>query len=248
MIGKVLRCLGQLIFFPQECVICAKWVVNPHFSPLCERCLEEVEGIRVPICQVCGLPLPGNLLEPLAECSRCLRNPYPFDSARSFGTYDGSLRTSIRSFKFKRMRRLAAPLGRFLEDAFNRYFQAGDIDILVPVLLHYLRLRERGFDQAALLARELSERIAIPVHSGLIRLRNTAPQVGLSAAHRVRNLTGAFRLSCPEELRGRRVLVIDDVMTTGTTVCEIVKLLRRGAKPGSVRILTVARVSKTVLV
>ena len=141
--------------------------------------------------------------------------------------------------------RLAAPLSEFLRQCQEQYFS--DIDWIVPVPLHPKRVRQRGFDQTLLLATSLSHQACIPLLQCVRRRRNTAPQFGLDHAGRQRNVKGAFELRKRHALEGRKVLIIDDVMTTGATVEEISRVLLHDSELREVQVLTVARVSKIVL-
>jgi ComF family protein len=160
------------------------------------------------------------------------------EQIRSAGYSDGVLREAIHALKYDGITALTEPLAGILADHWSRCPMAADV--MVPVPLHRSRLRRRGFNQAALLARALSEKIDIPVDEGiLVRHRRTAAQVGLDADERMRNVHDAFRC-VSERAAGRRVLVIDDVCTTGSTLEACAVALRQGGAR-SVRALTLAR-------
>jgi ComF family protein len=152
------------------------------------------------------------------------------------------LRELIHLYKYGRIRTLARPLGEFALSAFPR---DEHLDGIVPVPLHWRRRWQRGFNQSELIARFLSRRTGIPVVAALRRARSTASQAGLSNTRRRRNVTGAFR--CPRRLvaavRGRRLLLIDDVMTTGSTAAACAFALKR-AGAARVALLTIARVDR----
>jgi ComF family protein len=194
-----------------------------------------------PWCPSCGLPFPG--LEPGNDhlCSRCILDPPAYAGARSFGYYTGELSAAIQQFKFHGRRNLVGHLSALLAEAFIGTWRPGAVDVLVPVPLHPKRRWGRGFNQAALLARALSALISIPCDEGaLCRVRDTRPQVGLSDSERSANVRQAFRSRSPARVEGMRVLLIDDVMTTGATLSSAAGALR---SCGAVRIsaLTVAR-------
>jgi competence protein ComFC len=165
-----------------------------------------------------------------------MKKPPHFSKTSSFGIYDGLLAEAINLYKFHGIRRLAVPLGTFLLDS-----DTAGIDAVVPVPLSATGLRNRGFNQSLLLAKTFSDKNNLPlVMDGLVKCRETSPQIGLSAKDRTRNLKGAF--SAPRRFEGMHVLLVDDVMTTGSTANECAKqLLRAGA--ADVSVLTLARAS-----
>jgi ComF family protein len=185
-------------------------------------------------------------------CADCIMTPKPFGMARAAGVYDGPLRALIRAFKFGGKTMLARPLGTLAFDAFHRHWEPGSIDLLLPVPLHGRRMRRRGFNQAWLLIRDWPERYrAVHKDAGgpllcrkaLIRHRRTPPQTGLDADHRRSNIRGAFHVTDAAALAGKRLLLVDDVYTTGATVGECARVLM-AAGAGRVDILTVARTLK----
>lgn len=185
-----------------------------------------------------------------ARCGPCRREEYEFDQARSFGPYFGSLRAIILQLKFRGRERLGKKLGELLAPAWNAVESLGKTadTVLVPVPLHHSRERERGFNQAELLARALSRKLrkewgeqgpAVEARC-LARTRATLPQTGLSPAARRENVRGVFALSSTERVRGRVVVLVDDVMTTGATLSACAAALKRA---GALRVvaLTLAR-------
>lgn len=168
----------------------------------------------------------------------CRRDPLRINGIRSVALFDGVLREAIHRLKYRGLRSLAVPLGQMLVD----YWRAHPlpVDVVVPVPLHPRRERERGYNQAVLLAREFSKSTGLSLmEEGLARVRETPPQIGLNAAERKVNVRGAFRCQ-RQELRGKKVLLLDDVCTTGATLeaCSMA-LWEAGAR--SVWGLTLAR-------
>ena len=216
------------LLFPPRCVGCRETGVS-----LCARCREEFELIEPPFCPHCGRPRSNSRLCPL-----CQHDPLRIDGVRSVAYHDGVLREAIHGFKYSNLRDLAIPLGELMSDYWRkRPLPAG---ILVPVPLHHGRLRERGYNQAALLTRELGKTVGLPIsEDSLARVRATRPQVELGPQERKENVYGAFRCS-DVQLKGKRILLIDDVCTTGATLqaCSIA-LKQAGAR--SVWALTLAR-------
>ena len=168
------------------------------------------------------------------------RDGFAFEQARSFGSYEGSLRALVQRFKYNGFRPLAKPLGRFLLQAAERLSEQS-FDLAVPVPLHRKRQRQRGFSQAELLAAEVARLRKIPLSvKDCVRVRDTPPQTGLRAAERRRNVAGAFDVPQPERVRGRRVLLIDDVLTTGATASACAEAIRKAGAKG-VWVATLAR-------
>jgi ComF family protein len=171
-------------------------------------------------------------------CGECQTEPPPFDRARAAALYDGLVAQAITRFKFGRRMAFLPVLQHWLRRPLCRELLT-DVDLLVPVPLHPKRLKSRGFNQALLLARAFP---GTPVaREAVIRTRHTAPQVGLNPKQRRDNVKGAFAAPDPGRVKGKNVLLIDDLFTTGSTVKECAKVLRRaGAR--RVEVLTVARV------
>ena len=225
------------VVFPSACAACGRLLAQPTQGPLCGPCWGALPRHRTPSCG-CGLPLaPGR-----PACARCRRNRQPFAAGASLGPYEGPLRVAIHELKYRGRRRVAARLAEaMLEDDPTRALVAGS-DVLVPVPLHPRRLRERGFNQSALLAREVGRRTGRPCGDGvLVRRKDTSPQAGLSAAARRRNVDAAFAVRRRGLVAGHVVVLVDDVFTTGATAYACARALR-DAGADEVRLLSVARV------
>lgn len=232
--------VAGFLFCPQECALCKAWVVNSQWVPLCRTCDSSLDRFRGPVCVFCGIPVPGEVTRSTGICTECRRIPPPYDWARGWGPYEGNLRRLIYRFKFEGDVRLSIPLGELLAEAWANGPDNTRPDWLVPIPCHRRRKRSRGFDQSEKLARRLSRLLKVPMFRGLWRQKRTQPQPGLSQSERRRNLRGAFALRHPSRLEGRRVLIVDDVMTSGTTVSEAAKLLS-AAGTKNISILVVAR-------
>lgn len=232
------------LLFPPRCLVCRE------FGPdvICEECGKKIRPIRPPQCRTCGLPF-----DPLAKvedlCADCRLHDWPFVMGRAYGYYDGTLRQAIWRLKYDSKRALAPVLGRLLLSCFEPAKRNGapplpaeEIDVICPVPLDKARLRERGFNQSEALAGVLGRSLSVPVESLLVKTRFTEPQVGLPHSKRRENVRGAFALAegiAPSSLQGRRLLVLDDVWTTGETLRECARVLKRAG--AQVYIVALAR-------
>jgi ComF family protein len=234
------------VLFPPFCPVCAARLDEERRDPLCGPCWQRLERITSPVCRGCGLPLPGLGPDPAPgaagrgwRCGSCRGRPPAFDYARSAARYGDTVREALHALKFRGERGLARPLGDLLADTADRLSIAPDL--LVPVPLHRTRERERGFNQALLLARRLSRRSGVPVRRHVLRrVTATRPQTDLGPAQRRANVRQAFRLARPDLVAGHHVVLIDDVMTTGATAAECARCLRAGGA-ARIGVLTVAR-------
>lgn len=183
------------------------------------------------------------------RCGLCRRLGPPYVKATAYGSYDSGLRELIHLLKYNQVRPAAGVLGRMLAEAIDglQPLVAGREILVVPVPLHFRKLRERGFNQSELIARaalKLRPAAGLQLRPGLLqRCRETQSQIGLSRHQRRENMRGAFVAPKPGEVNGREAVVVDDVFTTGTTVSECARILRR-AGASKVYVATVARTLK----
>jgi ComF family protein len=211
--GRLRDALLDLLF-PPRCGSC-----NRPGAWLCADCLAGIDWIRPPLCGHCGEPIAGG-----SRCPRRWQHPALLDGLRSAAWHAGPLRAAIYRYKYRGRRVLAGPLGAVLAQVWRR--DPPPVDLLLPVPLHARRLRERGFNQATLLARELSRAAGVRVEDGFLqRVRPTPPQVELNAAERPANVEGAFAYTGPP-LHGHAVCLIDDICTTGATLQACAAALR----------------------
>ena len=203
-------------------------------AAFCEACASSLDRALSPRCPRCGLSFEVRGRDHL--CGRCLADPPPFESLAARYAYGGALSDAITRFKYGPAPWLAAPLARLMAESFA---PPGPVDLVVPVPLHPKRLRERGFNQAALLARWIPRAAGAPLDTACLRREIDTPhQAGLTAARRLDALAGAFRARPRERLRGARVLLVDDVATTTATVrAAAAALLFAGAGAVSVQCL-----------
>ncbi len=216
------------LLFPPRCIDCRQvgaW--------LCDECLGQIAYVESPLCIRCG-----NAVVTHGLCARCRTTPLQIDRIRSAVYFEGVLREAMHRFKYGQLTALARPLGDLLVTYWKQHPMP--IDVIVPVPLHTIRLRERGYNQAALLAREMARQAGLAVDERtLLRQRSTAPQVELDVEQRKENVHGAFRCSS-DALAGKHVLLIDDVCTTGATL-EACAVAVQGGGAHTVWALTLAR-------
>lgn len=250
----VVAAFGNLFaaVFPSECRLCQRPLASFSRIPVCDECLDRIAPLRGARCPVCGDSLP---LTPLSQavpglCAACRMERPLFERVASYGSYTAELRDLIHLLKYGHVRTAAGVLGQMLAEAAESLLTAEpETMVMLPIPLHASRFRERGFNQAELLAqvaeRELHRkgyRVELDT-TLLLRRRATESQTGLSREQRRENIRGAFMVAAPENLENRTVLLVDDVMTTGATIAECARvLLNAGAR--SVLAATVARSSK----
>ena len=227
--------------WPERCPLC-RAVLGPGSPPaLCDQCLAMTRPLAAPLCAVCGRELSLAAMTPGQVCGRCRLEPPAFDAARSFAAYGGLLAQAIRAFKFRGDRSILPALRGLMQQADQDWLLASDVDAVVPVPLHRARLAARGFNQAADLARPVARRRAVPLLFGaLVRVRDTEPQYGLSREQRRGNVKGAFKVDRPGRIKGKSIMLVDDIMTTGVTVNESAQMLKDAGAAGVV-VLTLAR-------
>jgi ComF family protein len=233
------------LVFPAVCPVCERRSDDRAHRPFCAACWTGLPlrvDVGCPGCARLFVGLPAGF-----RCEACRRAPPPFEWVRAVGAYRDGLRAAIHALKFRGRVAVAAPLAALLAErgAALVGMTAGDtvpVDAVVPVPLHPARLAERGFNQAELLAAPCARAWARPlVTDALVRTRPTRPQTDLDAAERSANVAGAFAVRRPAALAGLRVLLVDDVLTTGATARAAARVLRE-AGAASVGVLVLARV------
>jgi ComF family protein len=241
------------VFFPGDCRICGMPLLNISRLPVCPECLEQIHPVEDHVCSICGERVFSNYAENdvdgMLRCPVCRRIERPFTRSAAYGSYDGGLRELIHLLKFNGVRPAAKVLGRMLAEAVSTLELAfGESKIaVIPVPLYKTRFRQRGFNQAELIARAAlrflpQERMQL-VSGVLLRTRDTHSQIGLTSHQRRENIRGAFAVTRAKEVIGREVLLVDDVYTTGTTLSECARVVHR-AGAAQVWVATVARTFK----
>jgi ComF family protein len=235
MIRSLLAALATAIW-PERCPACDALTPLPG---LCGRCAQSLYPLGT-ACPRCAEPQTGPA--PIT-CFRCLRRPPPFDQVRAPYRYGGELATAVRRWKYGARgdagrSELTRGIAALLAPALASAVQELGSDLIVPVPVHRQRLLERGFSQAVRLASAAHARSLPPVTQALVRSRATPAQAGLGRSARARNVVGAFQVT--GQVRGRQVLLVDDILTTGATAAACARVLRRAGADG-ISVLVLAR-------
>ena len=226
------------LLYPAHCANCSTPIESPAF--LCEECLESARRIKPPFCETCSQPFDGAITGPFT-CANCAERHFHFDCAVSTFQSRGLVRELIHRFKYQQEYRLRHPLADWLaESLLDPRIQKHPFDFYVPVPLHPTRRREREFNQASVLTNLLAKRTGKPALDCLNRIRYTPTQTRFDRNERMENLRNAFKLGKNRDVQKTHILLIDDVLTTGSTVNECSRVLKE-AGAASIRVMTVAR-------
>ncbi|MCY4402092.1 MAG: ComF family protein [Candidatus Poribacteria bacterium] len=221
--------------YPAQCRVCRNVIGLESIPYVCDTCWENLEVIVPPWCEICGISNTDGV------CADCATNPPKYGKLRTIGIYDGTLQQLIHLYKFEKRTSLVKHLVQLIFKHLPEDLPIDEYDYILPIPIHKKRLRERGFNQTTLLAEHISKKSNNPIlRDALIREKNTSPQSGLDREARQTNIIGAFSLRKSEAICNRKILVLDDVFTTGATVREAVKVLWN-ADPIEVDVLTLAR-------
>src|SRR4051812_6326494 len=227
-----------LLFYPPACVVCSENIERSQY--LCEACRSRAPRIVAPFCAKCSEPFPGAITQTF-RCANCEHRTLHFDCAVAAYRSRGVVRRLVHQFKYSGQRYLRFPIAEWLAETMrDPRLDGRRFDVIIPVPLHPARQRERGFNQATLLAERLGHSTGLPLYPALDRIRYTTTQTVHDRAERIENLRGAFRLRKNRDVRDLRVLLIDDVLTTGSTLSECARVLK-AAGAVSVHAATAAR-------
>lgn len=210
-------------FYPPRCILCGKVMKIGQQDILCHQCQNTVQWKEGAVCQKCG----KSIYTDEKCCERCQKANFVFEKGIAVFSYS-DVKDAIAHFKFHYWKRDAVPLAKLMGDYLLTHYPelAEQTELLIPVPMYKKKQKIRGFNQSELLAKEISERIGKPCSvNNLRRIRNTQPQSLLNAEQRKQNIKGAFAVENTEEIKGKTVLLIDDIFTTGTTVNECSKVL-----------------------
>ncbi len=227
------------MLYPRRCIGCG--TSRPEtFRSICWDCWSDASCIEPPFCERCGDPIAGAVDHDFI-CFTCSAKKPAFDAARSAARYDGVVGEALRLLKYEKALWMAPDMAELLHACLQAEFSGCTFDWVVPVPLHPIRRRERGYNQSNVLAHELGKRIGCPNKGGLLRrIKPTTTQTHLTASQRLSNVKNAFQSRKEKRLVGQRVLLVDDIMTTGATVNACAKALKKGGA-ASVHVITVAR-------
>lgn len=220
--------------YPLDCTcdVCGEELVEDTRYRLCSECIANLPFAKGHICLNCGMPLDDES----DYCNRCQNQKSSFVKNRSPLVYDGEVKRMIHKLKFRKKKYIAQTLGALMAD---KYLESGmDSEIIVFVPMTESELKKRGFNQAELLAMEVGRRLDIPVLPALVKIKDTSQQKELKGKDRASNLEGAFACLF-EQVKGRKILLVDDVFTTGATANECANTLLK-AKAREVCVLTAA--------
>ena len=223
--------------FPPVCLVCGAARDDEGVFDICSACASSLSPVGRHACRRCAIPIDGELAGAgIVLCGDCRISPPPFDAAVAALRYGGKTRELIHRYKFAGKARLAGALGPLLCAALNRAGVMEGVDLVIPVPLHRRRLFQRGYNQSWLLAVEVGKAFGVPVAADLLaRARHTKPQFALSRADRRKNIKDAFTVPLPGgRLEGKAALLVDDIMTTGVTLGEAARTLK---KEGATRVV-----------
>jgi ComF family protein len=228
--------------FPDNCRVCEQPLHEISRIPVCRKCLDSPAVLCADFfCKDCHTSFLNRFpLDEQDRCSLCRLGLTGFNTVYTFGSYEDTLRELIHLFKYNGVRPLAKPLGELAARAIPREHA---FDLIVPMPLHWKKRWSRGYNQSELLAEEIAWRWHVPVKNVVRRVKDTAPQAGLSNSKRRLNVRGAFQIRKGANIKGLRVLLVDDVLTTGATASACASVLKRaGAK--HVAVAAVARTDR----
>lgn len=245
MTGKLFKTEAIKMFgllFGSGCHVCQ--MSATVIAGLCENCHDDISIAPENVCSICGGPLGFEYEIDTMEtylCGECETKKPPFDALRYGMAYRGPARDMMLKFKYRAQRSLATPLAELGKDRLAPWLEQWKDGVIIPTPLAASRLYSRGFNPSYLLAKKFGEWLNLDVdEESLTRVRRTAPQYGLTAIERKQNVKDAFRVKEPAQLMGRTVILFDDIYTTGATVAECCKAIKK-AKPEKIVVAALCR-------
>lgn len=207
------------LIYPVKCPFCG----TVTGDGICEACRKRIRKIEEPYCMKCGKPVPSVEQE---YCYDCSRKTHEFEEGRSIWVHKSPVSDALYAFKYQNRRIYGEIFGRELAELYGGYLREKEIHLIVPVPLHRKKRQSRGYNQAEIIARILSERTGIPIDTRLlVRRRATVPQKQLNDKARRKNIRGAF--AARGQVKGQNLVLVDDIYTTGSTLDEAARILRR---------------------
>ena len=227
------------VILPPLCHVCRSYISDAGALHICQSCRSQIQLVTTPLCTTCGVPFNGAGSDHI--CGACLTDRPCFDSARAAVIHEGHCRHLIHAFKYNNKTHLRRALALLITEHLTEFVALLKPDMIVPVPLHIQRLRKRGFNQAILLGEILARAWRVPMERrALKRVRKTEPQITLSAKERRDNVRNAFEVGHVGAVSGKRIVLVDDVLTTGCTADECARVLKK-AGALEVTVITAAR-------
>ena len=224
-----------VFLYPAKCRVCDDFLGVASMPYICADCWQDIQFLEPPWCDICGTPDVNGL------CDACATSPPRYGQLRTVALYQTTLQEAIHLFKFEKKKVFVRHLIQLINAHIPADCDIATYDFILPIPIHKKRLRERGFNQATLLADGIAAAAGVRVLTNtLVRKRHTIAQSSLDKEARQQNIVGAFDVREPDIIRGKRLLVIDDVFTTGATIREAVSELWT-ADPAEIDVLTLAR-------
>lgn len=227
------------IFFPDNCCVCRQFINNRHQQQLCESCLSKIQLNTPPFCLRCSRHL--DQFSPTGLCTSCSMENYCFDHAWSACLYDDPLSHLLHQFKYNGKTALRRTFFTLMTNYIDRFhLPLNQFDYVTPLSLHSSRLRERGYNQSALIAQDICNHYQLQlVNDIIIRVQPTLPQANLNQKQRWTNVQGAFKINPSTRIADKSVLIVDDLLTTGATASFAASALKE-AGAAYVGVLTLA--------
>ncbi len=214
------------ILYPRHCFGCDKGLYEERSAYICIGCQEKIMRTKVSRCVKCGFVLGPGIIASNNGCPECEKTNLKFEKSFFVSDNKEPIKNLIHQFKYKKHICLAKPLGHLLIKLLGQEIIC-EIDVIVPVPLHWKKKQKRGFNQSSLMAKKICKKLSLPISiNNLHRVKNTLSQTQLSRLQRQKNVYGAFRVKNPEKFNKKNVLLVDDVLTTGTTASECAKSLK----------------------
>ncbi len=219
--------LGLLdILYPRHCFACDNSLHEEVNTHICVSCMEKIKETRARRCVVCGFELGPGITTSNNGCHECKNTNLKFEKSFFVSDNKAPIKNLIHQFKYKKHICLAKPLGHLLIKLLSQEIIC-EIDVIVPVPLHWRKKQERGFNQSKLMAKKICKELSLPISiNNLHRVKNTLSQTQLSRRQRQENVYDAFKVKNPEKFNNKNVLLVDDVLTTGTTASECARSLK----------------------
>ncbi|MDD5617749.1 MAG: ComF family protein [Candidatus Omnitrophica bacterium] len=229
------------IIYPPLCATCNK----PNHQKenkgyICDECFYGIKRHIPPFCSKCGRSL--NDMENISRgiCASCMDKQYYFDRAHSLCVYKGDIKELIHRFKYNQKLQYKIIFEKLIREFLQNFNILRDIDLIIPIPLHPARLREREYNQSQIIASIAGGLLEKPVEADILfRIRNTKPQIELNEKTRIKNISGCFTVRNTDKIKSKSVLLIDDVLTTGTTLSEAAQVIKK-YNPDKISVLTLA--------